>query len=136
MNNSILPSDGHGVADRLFVRAAHVFFFLCIRLVRVPRLDARPVMGDLHRLVPRFPSVGAAAQVDFDFVSVTSRKLARLTIGQRSPLSGNDNPRDTVKGKAIALLHEEALLLEEGRSRRGVSAVRGQRTKQQNQGEK
>jgi hypothetical protein len=73
--------------------------------------------------------------VDFDFASVTSRKLARLTIGQRSPLSGNDNPRDTVKGKAIALLHEEALLLEEGRSRRGVSAVHGQRAKQQNQGE-
>jgi hypothetical protein len=96
-------------------------------------MDARPVMGDLHRLVPRFPSIGAAAQVDFDFASVTSRKLARLAISQRSPFSRDDNPGDAVKGKAVPLLHEEALLLEEGRSRRGVSAVDSQRTKQQDQ---
>ena len=136
MNNPILPSDGHGVADRLLVRAAMVFVHAAGRKMRVPRMDARPVVGDLNRLFPRFPSIGATAQVDFAFAAVTPRKLARLTIGQRSPLSRNDNSGDAVKGNTVALLHEEALLLEEGRSRRGVSPVDSQRTKQQNQGEK
>ena len=113
MNEAIFASDGHWIVHRLFFRATHVFASFALRHMRIPRKPGAHVSHVLGRR-KGLSTIGAAAQMNFDFTPVSFSQFSRLAVGEDCIFGRDDDSGNTIDGVAVCFFLKQHLFIEEG----------------------